>query len=133
MNVIKISYFIGEFPAPNACGFYGLDSGEIYIPKKIFNSLKRKIEGYFKNLENVYMCNVSIISATDIVSNINYVVHTYEQFLYLRRSYISEKISEYKKLELEEAEVKDPYGYIAITSPERKRCIAFFSAELAHI
>ena len=67
MKVIKISYFIAEFPAPNPCGFYGLDCGEIYIQKKFFNPLKRKIEKYFKDLEKLYMCNVSVISTIDIM------------------------------------------------------------------
>ena len=130
MKVIKISYFIAEFPAQNLCGFYGLDRGEIYIRKKFFNPLKRKIEKYFKDLEKSYMCNVSIISTVDIISNINYLIHTYEQFLDFRRIYVSEKISKYKKIEAEEVKVKDPYGFININSAERRRCINFFSSEL---
>ena len=130
MKVIKISYFIAEFPAPNPCGFYGLDRGEIYIQKKFFNPLKRKIEKYFKDLEKSYMCNVSIISTVDIISNINCLIHTYEQFLDFRRIYASEKISNYKKIEAEEVKVKDPYGFIIINSAERRRCINFFSSEL---
>lgn len=130
MKVIKISYFIAEFPAPNPCGFYGLDRGEIYIQKKFFNPLKRKIEKYFKDLEKSYMCNVSVISTIDSISNINYLIHRYDQFLDFRRIYISEKISNYKNIEAEEVKVKDPYGFIIINSTERRRCIDFFSSEL---